>query len=41
MKLEHNDRETQGFRSRECLQSVDELHKFEEDLMSMITNIDK
>ena len=31
-KLEENNKETYGFKSGICLQSVDELNKFEEDL---------
>ena len=39
-KLEENNKETYGFKSRICPQSVDELSKFEDDLMLMIKNID-
>ena len=39
-KLEENIKETYGFKSRICPQSVDESNKFEEDLMLMIKNID-
>ena len=39
-KLEKNNKETYGFKSRICPQGVDELNKFEEDLMLMIKNID-
>ena len=38
-KLEENIKETYGFKSRICPQSVDESNKFE-DLMLMIKNID-
>ena len=39
-KLEENNKETQEFKSRIYLQSVDESNKFEEDLMLMIKNVD-
>ena len=38
-KIEENSKETYGFKSRICPQSVDELNKFEEDLMLIINNI--
>ena len=38
-KLEENIKETYGFKSQICPQSVDESNKFE-DLMLMIKNID-
>ena len=38
-KIEENRKETCGFKSRICPQSVDELNKFEEDLMLIINNI--
>ena len=39
-KLKENNKETCGFKSEICLQSVDELNKFEEDLILMIKIID-
>ena len=39
-ELEENNKETYGFKSRICPQSVDELNKFEKDLFLMIKNID-
>ena len=38
-KIEENSKETYGFKSRICPQSVEELNKFEEDLMLIINNI--
>ena len=38
-KIEENSKETYGFKSRICPQSVDELNKFEEDLMLIINNV--
>ena len=38
--LEENNKERYGLKTRICLQSVDELNKFEEDLTLMIKNID-
>ena len=38
-KIEENSKETYGLKSRICPQSVDELNKFEEDLMLIINNI--
>ena len=34
-RSEHNERETYGFKSQNCPQNVDELSKFEEDLIYM------
>ena len=39
-KLGENNKETYRFKSRICKQSVDQLNKFEEDLVIMIKNID-
>ena len=34
-RSEHNERETYGFKSQKCPQNVDQLSKFEEDLIYM------
>ena len=39
-KLESDNKETYGFKSRKCPNGVDELTKFEDDLMLMIENIE-
>ena len=39
-KLEENNKETYGFKSQIFLKSVDELNKFEEDLMFMVKNVE-
>ena len=39
-KIEENNKETYGFKSQICPQSVDELNKFEKNLMSIIKFID-
>ena len=39
-KLESDNKETYGFKSRKCPNGIDELSKFEDDLMLMIKNIE-
>ena len=39
-KLESSNKETYGFKSRKCQQTVDELTGFKDDLMSLIKNIE-
>ena len=39
-KLESDNKETYGFKSRKCPNGVDKLSKFEDDLMLMIKNIE-
>ena len=39
-KLENDNKETYGFKSRKCPNGIDELSKFEDDLMLMIKNIE-
>ena len=39
-KLESSIKETYGFKSRECPQTIDESVGFEDDLMSLIKNIE-
>ena len=39
-KLESDNKETYGLKSRKCPNGVDELSKFEDDLMLMIKNIE-
>ena len=39
-KLDENNKETYGFKSQIFLKSVDELNKFEEDLMFMVKNVE-
>ena len=39
-KLERDNKEKYGFKSRKCPNGIDELSKFEDDLMLMIQNIE-
>ena len=39
-KLESDNKETYGFKSRKCPNGIDKLSKFEDDLMLMIKNIE-
>ena len=39
-KLEISNKEMYGFKSRKCPQTIDELIAFEDDLMSLIKNIE-
>ena len=39
-KLESSNKETHGFKSQKCPQTIDELIGFKDDLMSLIKNIE-